>query len=434
MKVLIKNGRLIDPAENKDGAFDLLIENGKVSRVVQAGDIPADKSIHVIDAAGCVVAPGFLDMHVHFREPGFEYKETIQSGCESAAAGGVTSVAVMPNTNPVNDNRSVTEWILSQARARGVVNVYAIGAITQGLKGERLTEMADLKEAGVVGYSDDGRPVMNSELMRRAFEYSRMFGLPCIQHSEVLELTEGGSMNEGPVATELGLKGMPTEAEDIMVYRDIALLEKTGGRLHVAHISSAGAVDLVRQAKKRGLPVTAEVAPHHFTLTDEAVRGYDTNTKMSPPLRARRDIDAILAGLADDTIDIIATDHAPHDLVDKQVEYSAACFGIVGLETLLPLTMRLVEDKVLTLVRAVDKLTARPAALFNLDKGTLKPGADADVVVFDPTAEYVIDASQFKSRSKNTPFNGWTVRGKIMHTLVAGKTVYSAPGGEGSRS
>jgi len=434
MKVLIKNGRLIDPAENKDGAFDLLIEKGKVARVAQAGDIPADKSIHVIDAAGCVVAPGFLDMHVHFREPGFEYKETIQSGCESAAAGGVTSVAVMPNTNPVNDNRSVTEWILSQARARGVVNVYAIGAITQGLKGERLTEMADLKEAGVVGYSDDGRPVMNSELMRRAFEYSRMFGLPCIQHSEVLELTEGGSMNEGPVATELGLKGMPTEAEDIMVYRDIALLEKTGGRLHVAHISSAGAVDLVRQAKKRGLPVTAEVAPHHFTLTDEAVRGYDTNTKMSPPLRARRDIDAILAGLADDTIDIIATDHAPHDLVDKQVEYSAACFGIVGLETLLPLTMRLVEDKVLTLVRAVDKLTARPAALFNLDKGTLKPGADADVVVFDPTAEYVIDASQFKSRSKNTPFNGWTVRGKIMHTLVAGKTVYSAPGGEGSRS
>jgi len=236
----------------------------------------------------------------------------------------VTSVAVMPNKDPINDSRSITEWILSQAVSKGVVNVYAIGAITQGLKGERLSDMADLKDGGVIGFSDDGRPVMNSELMRRAFEYSRMFDLPCIQHSEVLDLTQGGSMNEGAVSTELGLKGMPTEAEDIMVYRDIALLEKTGGRLHVAHISSAGSVELVRLAKKAGLPVTCEVAPHHFTLTDEAVRGYDTNTKMSPPLRTRKDIDAILEGLKDDTIDIIATDHAPHDLADKQVEYSSA--------------------------------------------------------------------------------------------------------------
>jgi dihydroorotase len=433
MKVFIKNGRLIDPAENIDEQRDLLLEGGKVAAVGKPGEIAAVKSARVIDAAGLVVAPGFIDMHVHFREPGFEYKETIQTGCESAAAGGVTSVAVMPNTNPVNDTRSVTEWILAQAKRHGVVNVYAIGAITQGLKGERLAELADLKDAGVVGYSDDGRPVMNSDLMRRAFEYSRMCGLPCIQHSEILELTAGGSMNEGPVATELGLKGMPTEAEDIMVYRDIALLQKTGGRLHVAHISSAGSVELVRQAKQRGLPVTAEAAPHHFTLSDEAVRGYDTNTKMSPPLRARRDIDAVLAGLADDTIDIIATDHAPHDVVDKQVEYSTACFGIVGLETLLPLTLRLVEQNVLTLARAVDKLTARPATLFQLDKGTLRHGADADVVVFDPSAEYVIDASTFKSRSKNTPFNGWTVRGKVIHTLVAGKTVYSAPGREDRR-
>jgi len=433
MKVLIKNGHVIDPAEKLSAPRDLLLSGGKVERVAAAGEIAAGEGTRVIDAAGLTVAPGFIDMHVHFREPGYEYKETIATGTASAAAGGVTSVAVMPNTNPVNDNRSVTEWILAQARRHGVVNVYAIGAITVGLGGERLAEMGDMKAAGAVGFSDDGRPVMNSELMRRAFEYSRLFGLPCIQHSEVLDLTAGGCMNEGPVATELGLKGMPTEAEDIMVYRDIALLEKTGGRLHVAHISSAGAVDLVRQAKKRGLPVTAEVAPHHFTLTDEAVRGYDTNTKMSPPLRAQKDIDAILAGIADDTIDIIATDHAPHDVVDKQVEYSAACFGIVGLETLLPLTMRLVEQNILTLEKAVDMLTARPSALFNLNKGTLAKGADADVVIFDPRAEYVIDASTFKSRSKNTPFNGWTVRGKVMHTLVAGETVYSNTAAEEGR-
>jgi dihydroorotase len=267
---------------------------------------------------------------------------------------------------------------------------------------------------------------MNSELMRRAFEYSRMFGLPLIQHSEVLDLTEGGCMNEGAVATELGLKGMPVEAEDIMVYRDIALLKKTGGRLHVAHISSGNAVELVRQAKAQGLPVTCEVAPHHFTLTDEAVRGYDSNTKMSPPLRTQTDIERIKEGLEDDTIDIIATDHAPHDVVDKQVEYQHACFGIVGLETALPLTLRLVQENRLTLPRAIEKITSTPASIFNLDAGTLSVGKFADVVIFNPEEEYTVDVSRLHSRSKNSPFDGWKVKGKVTHTLVGGKVIYSA--------
>ncbi|MFQ5449895.1 MAG: dihydroorotase [Nitrospinaceae bacterium] len=427
MKILIKNGRLIDPANGRDGRFDLLIDKGKVRAVEKRGGLQATviEGAQVIEAGNRIVSPGFIDMHVHFREPGFEYKETIETGCRSAAAGGFTSVAVMPNTDPVNDNRSVTELILSQAREKGIVHVHPIGAITQGLRGEILSDMGDLRDAGVVAYSDDGRPVTNSELMRRAFEYSRMFGLPCIQHSEVLDLTEGGCMHEGRVSMELGLKGMPTEAEDIMVYRDIALLEKTGGRLHVAHISSGNAVDLVRTAKSRGLPVTCEAAPHHFTLTDEAVRGYDTNTKMSPPLRTGKDIEAIKAGLKDGTIDIIATDHAPHDITDKQVEFTAASFGVVGLETALPLTLSLVEEKVLTLPQAVEKLTSRPAEIFHLNKGSLGVGQGADVVIFDPEAEFVLDVNQLKSRSRNSPFHGWKMRGKVMQTLVSGKIVYT---------
>lgn len=427
MKLLIKNGRVIDPANKLDGHCDILVEKGKIKSVQKKGSIPESGlgNVKVIDASGLVVAPGFIDMHVHFREPGYEYKETIQTGCESAAAGGFTTVAVMPNTDPVNDNSSITEMILSTAKAKGIVNVLAIGAITQELGGKKLSEMGELKEAGVVAFSDDGRPVMSNELMRRAFEYSKMFDLPLIQHSEVLDLTHGGCMNEGFVSTELGLKGMPTEAEDIMIYRDISLLQRTGGKLHVAHISSGKAVDLVRQAKARGLPVTCEAAPHHFTLSDEAVRGYDTNTKMSPPLRTQENIDAIKEGLKDLTIDIIATDHAPHDLVDKQVEYQAAAFGIVGLETALPLTLKLVEEKIMTLPQAIEKLTSKPAEIFRLDKGTLGIGKDADIVIFDPEAEYAIDASIFKSKSKNTPFNGWKVKGKIVHTLVGGKIVYS---------
>lgn len=427
MKLIIKNGRVIDPANNLDGEYDVLIDKGLIQAVAPRGKISAKDagSAKIIDAKDCVVAPGFMDMHVHFREPGFEYKETIETGCDSAAAGGFTTVAMMPNTDPVNDNRSVTELMISRARAHGKIQALPIGAITRGLKGETLSDMGDLKEAGVIAFSDDGRPVMNNQVMRHALEYSRMFDLPLIQHSEILDLTKGGCMNESRVSTELGLKGMPTEAEDIMVYRDIALLEKTGGRLHVAHISSGESVELVRRAKAQGLPVTCEVAPHHFTLTDESVRGYDTNTKMSPPLRTQRDIDAIKAGLKDGTIDIIATDHAPHDLVDKQADYHSACFGIVGLETALPLSLRLVEEKILTLPQLVAKLTSRPAEIFKLDQGALGVGKQADVVVFDPHHEYRVEASRFKSKSKNSPFDGWQVRGQVRHTIFKGKVIYS---------
>ena len=428
MTIVIKNGRVIDPANSLDEPKDLLIHKGRIKALESPGSISfnAGEKPSVIDAKGCVVCPGLIDMHVHFREPGFEYKETITSGCRSAAAGGFTSVAVMPNTNPVNDTRAVTEHILSLARTEDIINVYPIAAITQKLEGERLSEMADLKDAGAIAFSDDGRPVMNNELMRRAFEYSKMFKLPLIQHSEMLDLTEGGCMNEGMVSTELGLKGMPTEAEDIMVYRDIALLEKTGGRLHVAHISSKNSVDLVRQAKSRGLSVTCEVAPHHFTLTDEAVRGYDTNTKMSPPLRAIDDVEAIKEGLQDGTIDIIATDHAPHDIADKQVEYQNACFGIVGLETALPLSLKLVDEKILSMGDVIKKLTSAPADIFNLNAGSLSLGNEADILIFNPNLEYSIDISKFHSKSKNSPFDGWKVKGKVIHTLVKGKTAYSA--------
>ena len=428
MTLVIKNGRVIDPVNSLDEPKDILVHKGIIKAIESPGSISFDagEKPSVIDAKGCVVCPGLIDMHVHFREPGFEYKETITSGCQSAAAGGFTSVAVMPNTNPVNDTRAVTEHILALARTEGIINVYPIAAITQKLEGERLSEMADLKNAGAIAFSDDGRPVMNNELMRRAFEYSKMFELPLIQHSEMLDLTEGGCMNEGMVSTELGLKGMPAEAEDIMVYRDIALLEKTGGRLHVAHISSKNSVDLVRQAKSKGLPVTCEVAPHHFTLTDEAVRGYDTNTKMSPPLRAIEDVEAIKEGLRDGTIDIIATDHAPHDITDKQVEYQNACFGIVGLETALPLSLKLVDEKILSMGDVIKKLTSTPADIFNLKAGNLSLGNEADILIFNPSLEYCIDISKFHSKSKNSPFDGWKVKGKVLHTLVKGKTAYSA--------
>ena len=314
------------------------------------------------------------------------------------------------------------------SKSNGIVNVLVIGAITKELKGETLTEMGDLKDAGVVAFSDDGYPVSSNVLMRRAFEYSKTFGLPLIQHSEVLDLTHDGCMNEGLVSTELGLKGMPSEAEDIMIYRDISLLERYGGKLHIAHISTSKALELVATAKGKGLPVTCEVTPHHFTLTDEAVRGYNTNTKMSPPLRTKKDVAAMKNGLRNNIIDIIATDHAPHSEVDKDVEFNHACFGIVGLETALPLTLRLVDEGITTLYQAVEKLTSTPAKIFNLNAGSLSPGGEGDVVIFDPDEEYTIEANQLNSKIKNTPFDGWNVKGKIKHTIVSGKTVYSDPG------
>ncbi len=427
MKQIIRNGRVIDPANKVDGFFDLLIEKGRISAIEpKDGFAPElyEKST-IIDAKDQIVTPGLIDMHVHFREPGFEYKETIETGCRSAAVGGFTSVAVMPNTNPVIDNRSVVEWIKTRSLETGSVNVLIIGAITKGLKGEQLSDMADMHEGGVVGFSDDGRPVMDSGMMRRALEYAKMFDLPLIQHSEVLDLTQGGCMNEGIVSTELGLKGMPVAGEDIMVARDISLLEPTGGHVHVAHISSGNSVDLVREAKARGLKITCEVAPHHFILTDEAVRGYDTSAKMSPPLRTQSDVDRIKQGLADDTIDIIATDHAPHHEMDKATTFDCACFGIVGLETALPLTLNMVRENVLTMNKAIEKLTSRPAEIFKLDRGTLGIGKVADVTIFDPDREYVMDNSKLSSLSKNSPFDGWSLKGKTTRTLVAGKTVYS---------
>jgi len=427
MKRIIKNGRVIDPANNVDGLYDLLIEKGKISAIEPKGGFTPEQyeKSTCIEAENRIVAPGFIDMHVHFREPGFEYKETIETGCRSAAAGGFTSVAVMPNTDPVIDNRSVVEWINSRSKETGSVNVYIIGAITRGLKGEQLSDMADMHEGGVVGFSDDGRPVMDSGVMRRALEYAKMFDLPLIQHSEMLDLTKGGSMNEGLVSTEMGLKGMPVAAEDIMVARDISLLEPTGGHVHVAHISSGNSVDLVREAKAKGLKITSEVAPHHFILTDDAVRGYNTDAKMSPPLRTQNDVDRIKQGLADDTIDIIATDHAPHHEMDKATTFDCACFGIVGLETALPLTLNMVREKVLSMNKAIEKLTSRPAEIFNLDRGAIGVGKVADITIFDPEREYILDKSKLNSLSKNTPFDGWTLKGKTTHTLVAGKPVYS---------
>jgi dihydroorotase len=366
-----------------------------------------------------------IDIHTHLREPGYEYKESIESGSAAAVAGGFTSIACMANTNPVNDDAAVTEYILDKARAVGLAQVFPIGAVSVGLAGERLAEIGELKQAGVVGISDDGKSVMNSQLMRRALEYAGMFGLPVISHCEDTNLAAHGVMHEGRVSTELGLRGIPAQAEDIMVARDIALAELTGGRLHIAHVSTAGAVRLVRDAKARGLRVTAEVTPHHLFLTDEAVRGYDPNTKMYPPLRTAADAEALRQALKDGTIDAIATDHAPHDLADKEVEFDQAPVGIIGLETSLPLTLRLVNEGVLTLAEAIAKLTWEPSQVLGLDKGTLQVEADADVTLIDVQTDYVVDRREFRSKSRNSPFHGWTLKGRAVMTLCAGKVVYS---------
>ena len=423
MTILIKGGRVIDPAQGVDGQFDVLIDHGVITQVGKniAG---ANFSGQVIDAAGKLVVPGLIDIHVHLRDPGYEYKEDIQSGTQAAVIGGFTSVACMPNTNPVNDNKAVSLYIRHKAKDVGLANVFPIGAITKGLKGESMAEMGELQEAGCLALSDDGKPVSNSELMRRALEYSRPFGLTLISHAEDLSLVGEGVMNEGFVATELGLKGIPWVAEDAATARDIMLAEFTGGKLHVAHVSTKGSVELVRQAKKRGVRVTCEATPHHFTLTDEAVRGYETNAKMNPPLRSSEDVAAIRAGLADGTIDAIATDHAPHHYDEKNVEFNIALNGIVGLESALPLTLELVKEGVLTLPQAIRLLTCGPAQALGIPRGTLAAGAAADVTIIDPELSWTLEADKLASKSKNTPFDGWIMQGAATHTLVAGKVVY----------
>jgi dihydroorotase len=423
MAILIKGGKVVDPGRFV-GVGDVLITDGKIAAV--GPDLQAPVGSTTIQAKGRLVLPGFVDLHVHFREPGFEYKETIQSGSAAAVAGGFTTVCCMPNTNPVNDNQAVTEFILERSRIAGMANVWPVGAITKGSEGKELAEIGDLRRSGCVAISDDGRPVMNSLVMRRAMEYALAFDLTVVDHCEDLHLAEGGCMNEGLVSTELGLPGIPSAAEDVMVARNLSLSELTGARLHLAHISTAGSVRMVRDAKARGIKVTAEACPHHFTLTEEVVRGYNTHAKMNPPLRTWDDVRAIKEGLRDGTIDVIATDHAPHATQEKQQDFTEAPFGIVGLETAFSLTMGLVEEGVLSLEQAVEKLTSAPAAAFGLKKGTLAVGADADVVIVDQQAQWVVDPGKFRSKSRNTPFVGWKVKGRVLTTIVGGRVVFEA--------
>jgi dihydroorotase len=423
-RLLLKGGRVVDPSQGIDRALDVLLVDGKVEKL--AARVPA-RGAEVIDADGLVVCPGFIDIHTHLREPGREDKETIASGTRAAAAGGFTAVCAMPNTHPVNDTAGITRAIVEKARAEGAVRVYPIGAITRGQKGEELAEFGDLQEAGCVAFSDDGRPVASARMMRRALEYAQTFGLVLIDHCEEPTLAEKACMNEGPVATLLGLRGVPAAGEAIMVERDVLLAELTGGRVHIAHLSAAASVDAVRRGKARGVKVTAEVTPHHLFLTDAAVRetSYDTNTKMNPPLRSESDRVAVLAGLRDGTIDCIATDHAPHTVDDKQVEYDQAAFGIVGLETAVPLCLdRLVGAGLVELQQLVAQLSTHPARVLGLPGGTLAPGSPADVTLLDLAKRRTVDATRFESRSRNTPFGGWTLRGWPALTIVGGRVVW----------
>jgi len=415
----IVNGRIIDPANSRDEIADLLVIDGRIA----GPDQPVPAGVEEIDAAGCWVVPGLIDMHVHLREPGEEYKEDIHSGARAAASGGFTGVACMPNTKPVNDNATVTAMILCRA-ADAAVRVYPVGAISQGSEGHQLAEFGEMKAAGVVAVTDDGHPVRDSQLMRRAMEYASDFGLTVISHSEEAALSTG-VMNEGPVSTRLGLKGIPTAAESIMVYREIALAEFTGARVHIAHVSTAMSLDLIRAAKARGVRVTAETAPHYFTLTDEAVIGYDTNTKMNPPLRSDADREAIRIALADGTLDAIATDHAPHSILEKELEFDAAANGVIGLETALPLTLALVRDKVIDAKRLVELMAVNPAAILAVPGGALSAGAAADLTLIDPEREWVYSADQVVSKSRNTPFLGSKLQGRAVLAMVGGRVRHS---------
>ena len=403
----------------------MLIEGGTITRVAAGIAGGVGPGVRVIDLRGKWVMPGLIDLHTHLREPGHEYKEDIATGTRAAAAGGFTAVCAMPNTTPPNDNRAVTELIVQRARQVGVVRVYPVGAISKGLLGETLAEMGELQESGCVAVSDDGRPVMNAELMRRAMEYARTFGLTIVQHCEDLSLSAGGAMNEGPVATRAGIRAQPGSAESAMVARDLELCALTGARYHVAHVSSAESVRLIREAKSRGLPVTCEVTPHHLTLTDEACAHYDTSAKCNPPLRAAADVEALCAALGDGTIDAVATDHAPHSAVEKEVEFEQAAFGMIGLETAVPLVLALVRAGTLSPADFVARLSAGPARIFGLPGGSLADGAPADVTVVDPEAAWTCDGRALRSRSRNTPFSGRALRGRVSLTVVGGSIVYS---------
>lgn len=424
--LVLRGGRVLDPSTGHDGVADVVIENGRVLRVgAGAGAALSGEGVRVVDVAGRWVLPGLVDLHVHLREPGHEYKEDIASGLAAAAAGGFTTVCAMPNTRPVNDNRALTEQILARAADVGGARLRPFGAVTLGSEGSQLTEMGDLREAGAIGVSDDGRCVMNAAVMRRAMEYAATFDLLVSQHCEDHDLTAGAQMHEGPVATRLGLRGWPREAEDIIVARDLILAERTGARYHVAHISSMGAVRLLREAKARGLRVSAEVTPHHLSLTDEALLGYDTSCKVNPPLRSEEDREAVREALRDGTIDCVATDHAPHSTLEKDCELEAASVGINGLETAVPVLLGLVREGVLSPLRFAEVLSTAPARLIpDSEAGTLREGARADLVVIDPERRWTVTIEALRSRSHNTPLLDHEVTGAVTMTMVGGRMAH----------
>lgn len=425
MRLLIKHGHVINPANGQNSGNNILVEGGKIAAWLGANDSGPDDA-EVFDASGLIVAPGFIDMHVHLREPGQEHKETIASGCAAAIAGGWTSVCPMPNTSPTNDNAAITRYMIEQAERAGLANVFPIGAITKSSDGSELAEMGEMKAAGAVAVSDDGRPVPNAGIMRRAMQYAKDFDLPVIDHCEDKSLSSGGVMHEGKISLLLGLKGMPALAEDIDAVRDIILAKETGAHIHIAHVSTKGAVEAVRRAKNDGVNVTCEVTPHHFTLTDADVEGYDTNTKMAPPLRSREDLEAIVEGIKDGTIDAIATDHAPHHADEKALEYDRAPFGITGLETAVGLAFsELVHKGVIDLVRLVELCSTNPARIFRLEgRGTLAPGSFADITIIDPDLNWTYNNANSRSKSRNSPFDGCEFTGAAVATIVGGQVVY----------
>jgi dihydroorotase len=429
MKRLLKGGRVVDPANGVDGMFDVLIDDDRIARVGR--DLPLDGAQVVEVPAGLVVCPGFIDMHVHLREPGQEHKETIATGTASAVAGGFTAVACMPNTDPINDDANVTTYIVKKAREANLARVYPIGAVSRGSKGELLSDIAELKAAGCVALSDDGRPVATALLMRRALEYAAMFGMPVIDHCEDPSLKGDGVAHEGYQAATLGLRGIPGAAEAIMVERDILCAEMASAPVHIAHMSARASLRAVRKGKEAGIKVTCEVAPHHFTLTDDllaAPMAYDTNVKMNPPLREAVDRDAMLQGIADGSVDVIATDHAPHHYDEKKVEFDRAPFGIIGLETAIPLSLdRLVHAGMIKLSRLVELMSMNPARILRVPGGTLAEGSPADITILAPDLKVRVDSSRMQCRSKNTPFDGWELRGGVAATIVAGRSLFVSP-------